>query len=366
MAVDDELYMRQALALAAQGLGRTSPNPAVGAVVVSGGEVVGTGFHRAAGQPHAEVEALAAAGERAREATVYVTLEPCSHYGRTPPCTEALQQAGVTRVVYACEDCDSRCAGKAAPFLRSAGIEVEAGLLAAEARRLNEAFFQHKQTGRPLVTLKLALTLEGRMATRTGDSQWITSEASRHRVQLLRDQSDAVMVGAGTVARDDPRLTVRLSPEEQRDTRQPLAVLLCPDGVPTGARVLRGGRPVLVFSAPGAAAAAPLDAPEVVEVPGAEGRLDLPAVLHELGRRNVMSVLLEGGPTLAGSFLREGLVDKLIVFYAPKLLLDAAAPGPMAPGREVLAMAQALCFEIDAAERIGPDLMVTLYPCSRD
>jgi len=189
--------MRQALALAAQGLGRTSPNPSVAAVLVRDGEVVGEGWHHAAGAPHAEVEAIREAGDRARGATAYVTLEPCSHYGRTPPCTEALIAAGVARVVFACADCDTRCAGKAAGILREAGVEVEGGLLDAEAQRLNEAFFKHKQTGLPFVTLKLALTLDGRMATRAGDSQWVTSEESRRRVHLLRDQSDVVMVGAG-------------------------------------------------------------------------------------------------------------------------------------------------------------------------
>jgi diaminohydroxyphosphoribosylaminopyrimidine deaminase/5-amino-6-(5-phosphoribosylamino)uracil reductase len=333
--------------------------------------VVGAGWHHAAGAPHAEVEAIREAGVRARGATAYVTLEPCSHYGRTAPCTEALISAGVARVVFACADCDVRSAGKATGILREAGVEVEGGLLNAEAQRLNEAFFKHKQTGLPFITLKLALTLDGRMATRAGDSQWVTSEESRRRVHLLRDQSDVVMVGAGTLARDNPRLTVRLGEKERRDARQPLPVILAAEGVPAGARVLRGTHPALVFTAEtsGRTGVSPVSvgpelyvppAVEYVPFPAPEGRLDLPAVLAELGRRKLMSVLLEGGATLAGSFLREGLVDKLLIFYAPKLLLDEGAVGPRVPGLIVEKMAEALDFRLDGVEQIGPDAMLTL------
>lgn len=363
--------MRQALALAAQGLGRTSPNPAVGAVVVRDGQVVGEGWHRAAGEPHAEVEALQAAGARARGATLYVSLEPCSHYGRTPPCTEALIRAGVSRVVYACADCDERCAGQAAPALRAAGIEVVAGVLEGEARRLNEAYFKFKQTGRPFVTLKLALTLDGRCATRAGDSRWITSEEARRRVHQLRDQADAVMVGSGTVLTDDPRLTVRLV--KPHDGRQPVRVVIDPQGL-TRAHWLyqEPGRAILVMDRRtyeesvdcGGGLLRGGDNLEILLLNAPGGNFDLEEVLRSLGERNLVSILLEGGPTLAGSFLRQGLVDKLIFFYAPKLLLDEQARGPRVPGLEVAKIAEALNYQIDAAERVGPDLMVTLYPCS--
>ncbi len=364
--------MRQALVLAAQGLGRTSPNPAVGAVVVRDGVVVGSGYHHAAGQPHAEVEALREAGEAARGATVYITLEPCSHHGRTPPCTDALITAGVARVVYACPDCDERCAGQAEAILREAGIETQCGPLADEARRLNEAYFKFKQAGRPFVTLKLALTLDGRCATREGDSQWITSEASRRRVHRLRDQMDAVMVGAGTVRADDPALTVRLV--ESHDGRQPVRVVLAPEGLAATARFFREpGTTVVVMDGDRFNAALfsdhrPVEREEVdyALLHARQDRFDLSEVLEELAARKLMSVLVEGGPTLAGEFLEAGLVDKLVFFYAPKLLLDDEARSPRVEGRKVSKIAAALNFQIDAVEQIGPDLMVTLYPCSPD
>ena len=352
--------MRRALALAAQGLGRTSPNPVVGAVVVREGAVVGEGWHHAAGLPHAEVEALRAAGEAARGATVYVTLEPCSHFGRTPPCTGALIEAGVARVVYACPDCDERCAGKADALLQAAAISTQCGPLGAEALRLNEAYYKFKRTGRPFLTLKLALTLDGRCATRTGDSQWITSEESRRRVHEMRDQADAVMVGSGTVLADSPRLTVRLV--EPRDGRQPVRVVLAPEGLAPDQPMLQEPGRTIVFTGPEARGAEASEAVEVVRLAAGEGRLDLEEVLAELGWRNIMSVLLEGGPTLAGRFLEQGLVDKLVFFYAPKLLLDDEARGPRVRGREVARMAEALEYQMDAIERVGAEVMVTLYP----
>lgn len=351
--------MRQALALAAQGLGRTSPNPAVGAVVVREGVVVGEGWHRAAGQPHAEVEALRAAGAAARGATVYVTLEPCSHHGRTPPCTDALLAAGVARVVYACGDCDERSAGRAEAILQAAGVATQCGPLGEEARRLNEAFFKHNRTGRPFVTLKLALTLDGRCATRTGDSKWITSEESRRRVHQMRDQADAVMVGAGTVRADNPQLTVR--DPEPPDGRQPLRIVLDVEGMSVHQPMLGQPGKTLLFTSREARSLVS-DTIEVVPLDARSGHLDLAEVLAEVGRRDIMSVLLDGGPSLAGRFLEQGLVDKLVFFYAPKLLLDDEARGPRVPEREVGRIAEALNYRIDSVEQVGPDLMVTLYP----
>lgn len=340
--------------------------------MVRDGAVVGEGWHRAAGQPHAEVEALAAAGEAARGATVYVTLEPCSHYGRTPPCTEALIAAGVKRVVYACLDCDERCAGKAEALLREAGIETEGGPLAEEARRLNEAYFKFKQTGLPFVTLKLALTLDGRCATRIGDSQWITSEQARRRVHRMRDQADAVMIGEGTLLADNPRLTVRLV--EPRDGRQPVRVIVAVDGVGVYHPILQEpGRTVIVMSRrayelrPESGRALPEESDQVRLLPVTErhGHLDLPEALRALAGEDLLSILLEGGPSLAGRFLEQGLVDKLVFFYAPKLLLDDQAAGPRVRGRSVTQMSEALNYRMDAVEQVGPDLMVTLYPEGR-
>ncbi len=364
--------MRRALALAAQGLGRTSPNPAVGAVVVKEGAIVGEGWHRAAGQPHAEVEALTAASEAARGGTVYVTLEPCSHYGRTPPCTEALIAAGVKRVVYACPDCDQRCAGKAESILRQAGIESQCGPLAEEARRLNEAYFKFKQTGLPFVTLKLALTLDGRCATRIGDSQWITSEESRRRVHQMRDQADAVMIGEGTLLADNPRLTVRLV--EPRDGRQPVRVVLAVDGIGAYHPILQEpGRTVIVMSRqayelrPEHDRDLPEESDRVRLLPVKEHHrhLDLQEALHRLAEQDLLGILLEGGPSLAGRFLEQGLVDKLVFFYAPRLLLDDQALGPRVRGRSVTQIAEALNYRIDTVEQVGPDLMVTMYPEGR-
>ena len=337
--------------------------------MVKDGAVVGSGYHHAAGQPHAEVEALREAGEAARGATVYVTLEPCSHHGRTLPCTEALIAAGVARVVYACPDCDERCAGKADALLQAAGIAAQCGPLGDEARRLNEAYFKFKQTGRPFVTLKLALTLDGRCATREGDSQWITSEESRRRVHQMRDQAEAVLVGPTTARCDDPRLTVRAF--EPRDGRQPVRVVLDVDGIGKDSAMLREPGKTIIFMSQQSAdemdwsetyLPEESDTVEILALRARAHHLDLSEVLRHLGKRNLMSVLLEGGPSLAGQFLEQGLVDKLVFFYAPKLLLDDQARGPRVPDRQVAKIAEALNYRIDAVEQVGPDLMVTLYP----
>lgn len=359
--------MRRALALAARGLGRTSPNPAVGAVVVREGQTVGEGWHQAAGEPHAEVEALQSAGEQARGASLYVTLEPCSHRGRTPPCTEVLIKAEVARVVYACSDCDERSAGQADRILKEAGVEVACGLLADEAQRLNEAYFKHKTTGLPLVTLKLALTLDGRVATRTGQSHWITGEAARQRVHELRNRSDAVAVGIGTVLADDPRLTVRL---EGEDTRNPVRVIVDTGAdTPPQARIL--SQPGQTIIAVGEKAEHKLVASleqvgaEVILLSQCRGRVDLPELLYRLGERDIMSLVVEGGPTIAGGLLHRGLVDKLILFYAPKILGDEEAL-PAVRGRRIEELSASLNFRLERVEQIGPDLMVTAYPCSPD
>ncbi len=363
----DEAYMRRALQLARQGLGRTAPNPAVGAVIVRDGRVVAEGWHRAAGQPHAEAEALARAGTAARGADLYVTLEPCCHHGRTPPCTDRIIAAGIARVIYACGDPDPRVAGRGAAQLKAAGIEVISGVLEAEAKRLNEAYFKHKQTGLPFVTLKLACTLNGKVATRTGDSRWVTGCRAREYVHHLRDQNDAVMVGVGTILSDDPALTTRLPDGRGRDA---LRVV-----VDTGARTPATAAVIASESQAGCLVAVGCNAPgerivalrragaEVVVLPQTDRGVDLESLMAELGRRDVMGLLCEGGPRLAGSLIAANLVDKLLLFYAPKLLGDELARDAVV-GLNISRMGQALAVQVDEIQRIDDDILIVGSLCS--
>jgi len=333
-AARDLKYMKRALALAERGLGRTSPNPAVGALVVVNDEVIAEGFHRAAGEPHAEIVALGEAGQRAAGAELYVTLEPCSTYGRTPPCTDAIIAAEISRVVYTCQDCDPSNAGCAEQILSAAGIETVTGVLEQEARRLNEAFCKHKNTGYPFVTVKLAGTLDGKIATRDGDARWITGKEAREFVHILRDRSDAVMVGRGTVAADDPALTTRTDRPESRDAVR--VVVDTHAQTPPTAQVIHveSDAPCLIAvaepevggdEAQKRVAKLEQAGAEIIYVPEKEGRVDLSELMCQLGSRDIMSVLVEGGSRLVGGLLEEGLVDKLLFFYAPKILGDDQA-----------------------------------------
>lgn len=319
---NDAQYMRLAWRLGRHGLGRTSPNPPVGAVIVTGGEVVGRGYHRQAGQPHAEVEALAAAGPRARGGTLYVTLEPCNHHGRTPPCTEAVVTAGIRRVVIGARDPNPAVVGGGMARLRRAGITVSSGVEQARCEELIAAFRKHVTTGLPFVTLKLAASLDGRIATVSGASRWITGEDSRRFAHRLRAEHDAVLVGAETVRRDDPELTCRV-----RGGRNPLRVIL--DGrlrLPVTARVLANTdtAPTLVV----VGRDAPARKIRQIEARGAEvlalrasaGRVSVQALLRALGRRGILSVLIEGGASVAAAALAARMVDRLLIFYAPKLI----------------------------------------------
>ena len=353
----DQAHMGRALQLAAQGMYTTDPNPRVGCVLVREGTVVGEGWHARAGEPHAEALALGAAGGLARGATAYVTLEPCSHTGRTPPCADALIAAGVARVLCASPDPNPLVSGAGIERLRAAGIEVAVGALAGPARALNVGFFSRFERGRPHVRLKLAMSLDARTARAGGISGWISSDESRADVQLLRARSSAVLTGAGTVRSDDPRLDVRL--EYGPWVRQPLRVVLDPDlSCRPDARIFQS-RDALIIAAKdaGAAAAHPV---RILRVPRSGVGLDLPAVLETLRKLEVNELLVECGPRLAAGFLRDKLVDELILYVAPTLLGADAAPLVALSGS--LWSAAAAAFEFHEQRRVGPDLRLTLKP----
>ncbi len=334
MIEDDAAHMRAALALARRGLGNTWPNPAVGCVIVREGRVVGRGWTAPGGRPHAETRALAEAGEAAREAVAYVTLEPCSHHGNTPPCADALVAAGIRRCVVALGDPDPRVDGRGLERLRAAGIEVEGGLLAAGAEEVQAGFLTRVREGRPLITLKLATTLDGRIATASGESQWITGPEARRMGHAMRGRHDAVMVGIGTALADEPALTCRLPGfKPVPDVRVVMDTQLRLPIDSTLARTARAA-PVWVLHGPDVAAtrreALAGQGVQLIEVGAGEGGLDLADALHALGGAGLTRVLVEGGARLAGGLLRADLVDRLAWFHAPAVLgadaLAAVAP----------------------------------------
>lgn len=352
---DDARWMARALQLARRGLYTTHPNPRVGCVLVRDGVMVGEGWHLRAGEPHAEVHALRMAGDAARGATAYVTLEPCAHTGRTPPCADALVRAGVRRVVAAIRDPFPQVDGRGFDRLRAAGIAVEWGLLAAEAEALNAGFLQRVRHGRPWVRLKLATSLDGRVAMASGESRWITGEAARRDVHHHRACADLILTGIGTVLADDPRLDVRdLEARVEAGEgapRQPARAVLDRLGrTPTGARILAGQGDTLVFRHAGAPVAGAVD----VQTPlGDDGRLDLAFVFAELGRRGFNEVLVECGGTLAAALLAGGHVDELLVYQSPTLL--GATAQPMVALR-FEHLAERLRFRLLEAMPIGEDL----------
>ncbi len=360
-ALCDVRYMERALELAARGMDGTDPNPRVGCVLVRDGAVVGEGWHERAGEPHAEVHALRAAGAAARGATAYVSLEPCSHFGRTPPCVQALIAAGVARVVYAIEDPNPLVAGRGAATLAQAGVEVVGGVLSLEAQALNPGFFQRMQTGRPWVRVKLAASLDGRTALASGASRWITGEAARADVQRFRARSSVILSGSGTVLADDPALTVR----QAGVTRVPLRVVLDSElRVPSRARVYDAAAPSMVFTASAdAALRAALREREVrVETtPRAEtGGLQLPLVMRRLAELQANEVWVEAGARLSGALLRAQLVDELIVYLAPSLFGPQGLPLVQLP--PIATLAQRLRLEFRQFERFGEDLRITAVP----
>ena len=351
-----EAYLRRALQLAERGLFTTDPNPRVGCVIVKDGEVRGEGWHQRAGEPHAEVFALREAGEYARGADAFVTLEPCSHSGRTPPCADALIAAGVARVWCCGEDPSPKVAGQGIARLRAAGIEVSTGALADEAQALNVGFFSRFQRGRPYVRLKMAMSLDGRTAAASDERRWISGESSRADVQYWRARSSAVLTGSGTVKRDDPQLNVRL--EYGAWVRQPLRVVLDTDlNCDWNAKVFRDGG-ALVFAADDAKSAPSPERGAVRRVARSPLGLDLHAVCRELAALEVNELLLECGARLAGGFLKEDLVDEMILYVAPHLLGDDAAP--LAAVNAAALAGGGAKFDFQEARRIGEDVRLTL------
>ncbi len=355
--------MHRALELAHCALGTTSPNPAVGAVLVKDGRVVGEGFTQPPGQAHAEIVALRAAGDQARGAVLYSTLEPCNIHGRTPPCTEALIQAGVAEVRYAVVDPNPRVRGEGHRQLDAAEIATHHQPVDG-AQELYEAFSKHINTGLPFVTAKFAMSLDGKIATRTGDSQWITGEPARHLVHQLRRASDAIIVGVNTVLRDDPRLTARDGDGSPLD-RQPLRVVVDSRGrTPPQARLLNSPGNTLVAMAVNhdeTKGALERAGAEVLCQPHGSARVDLEALLAELGRRGVVSAMVEGGGTLLGSLFDAGLVDKVWAFIAPTIIGGKDAPSPVqGAGAEMLT--DAISLERVTVRQVGSDLLVKGYP----
>jgi diaminohydroxyphosphoribosylaminopyrimidine deaminase/5-amino-6-(5-phosphoribosylamino)uracil reductase len=362
LADEQHALMRRVVALARRGRGRTSPNPLVGALVVKKGRVVGQGYHRRAGSPHAEVLALRDAGTHARGADLYVNLEPCCHHGRTAPCTDAILSAGVARVFVGIVDPNPLVNGAGIRQLRRAGIPVEAGVLQDECAELNEAFIRYIRSGRPFVCWKSAMTLDGRVATRAGHSRWVTSAAARRLGHRMRSEHDAIVVGVGTVLADDPRLDCR----DVRGGRDPIRVVIDSSlRVPLGAAVVKlagdSSAPTWIVTtrrAP-AARAKRLERAgvEVIRVASERGQVKISSALEELARRDVLSLLLEGGPTLAGGFWRARLVDRIACFIAPKILGDAAAQ-PLVRGPTVARMTDAVPLESVSVRRIAGDVLI--------
>lgn len=367
MTKDDERWMKRALRLAARGRGRTSPNPMVGALLVRDGKLIGEGYHKKAGEAHAEIIAIKRAGDAARGATLYINLEPCSHYGKTPPCAPALIEAGVKRVVVGMEDPNPLVKGKGLETLRRAGLDVETGILEEECRRLNEAFCKYILKKEPFVMMKIASTLDGKIATQRGESKWITGEASRRFVHRLRDQVDGLLVGIGTILKDDPLLTARI-----RGGRDPYRIIL--DSrlrIPEGARVVANSPAKTIIAT---TELAPGEKRETLEKKGVrvlildstQERVNLRSLLSKLGEMEMMSLLIEGGSEVNGSFLDQGLIDKIFLFLSPKLMGDYQAPG-IFKGRGAAMLEETLSLNQLSVKKVGEDILVEGYlkkPCS--
>jgi diaminohydroxyphosphoribosylaminopyrimidine deaminase/5-amino-6-(5-phosphoribosylamino)uracil reductase len=361
MGRDDEYWMRRVLRLAQKGRGRTSPNPMVGAVLVKDGNAVGEGYHAKAGEAHAEIVALHQAKGGARGAILYLNLEPCTHFGKTPPCAPQVIEAGVQRVVIGMEDPNPLVKRKGIEMMRKAGLDMEVGILEEECRKLNEAFCKYILEKEPFVILKVAATLDGKIATRQGDSKWISGEASKRFVHRLRDQVDGVLVGIGTILKDDPQLTARI-----RGGRDPYRIVLDSQlRIPEEAKVI-GISPSKVIIA--TTELAPRDKTEKLEKRGIrilildsqEGKINLKSCLCKLGEIGMMSLLVEGGSQVNGSFLDEGLIDKLLLFLAPKLMGDPQALGIFG-GKGACSLEEAVSLREMKRRRIGEDILLEGY-----
>ena len=364
MSIDPEKYMQRALELAETGRGFTSPNPMVGAVIVKNGRIIAEGYHRRFGAPHAEVSAIEAAGDAVSDSTMYVTLEPCCHHGKTPPCTRAIMDAGISKVVMAMEDPNPQVAGKGRAELENAGIEVESGLLEERAKKLNEWFAKFATTGIPFFTAKAAMTLDGKIATREGDSRWITGEQARNYVHWLRSGIDAIMVGSGTVETDDPMLTTRVAEGNGRD-----AIRVVVDGdakLSPKRRVfgLQSSAPTIVAvktTAPANRKSALLAAgAELIEIGPKSDKIDLVKLAKELGNRNIASVMIEGGGGLLAAAFEAGIIDKALFFIAPKIFGGKGAPTPV-EGAGAGRVAEAIHLDNTRTRRIGDDILIEGY-----
>lgn len=361
----DEYFMREALKLARRGAGRVSPNPMVGAVIVRNGEIVGTGYHRVFGGAHAEINALKSAGKAAKGADIYVTLEPCSHFGKTPPCTQALISGGIKRVLVGMTDPNPLVCGQGIKQLEQAGIRVSSGILETDCRQLNEAFVKYMTRKTPFVILKSALSLDGKIAAHTGDSKWITCEKSRKLVHRMRYEADAVMVGVGTVIADDPLLNVRLF---RKGRKEPFRVVVDSRlDVPLSVKILKPGHAAKTIIAAlkenensRKAAAIRQTGAQVLGVPGKGGRLDLKKLVRLLAKKEMARILLEGGSEVNAAALEAGIVDKVALFYAPKIVGGKKALG-MVGGAGQKRVKDAVNIDSMNIKRVGSDFLVEGY-----
>ncbi len=352
--------MARAIRIAKQGRFTTNPNPQVGCVIVKNNQIVGEGWHQRAGEPHAEINALNAAGEQAQHADCYVTLEPCSHFGRTPPCADALIKAGVKRVYIAMQDPNPQVAGQGIAKLKDAGIDVIVGILENEAEQLNKGFCKRMRTGRPYVRSKIAMSLDGRTAMASGESQWITGAAARQDVQKLRAQSSAIMTGTGTLLADDPALTVRPEgdwyPAEQ-EVRQALRIVVGDHDIPEYAHLFDDPYDILVVTTKQVESGRFVD---VLTVAEKKGQVDLSAMMSELAKRDINDIMVEAGSVLNGALLDAGLIDELIIYMAPKLMGDSAKGLFHLP--ELQTMAQNIALSITDIRAVGDDWRITAIP----
>lgn len=366
---DDELYMTRALDLAEKGRGYTGSNPLVGSVLVKDGRVIAEGYHQCFGGPHAEINALRSAGNEAEGSTLYVTLEPCSHHGKTPPCCEAVAKAGVKRVVCAVSDPNPLVNGKGLAYLQGKGIEISCGVLATEAQEQNEIFFHFIKNRTPFVILKTAMSLDGKIATKTGESRWITSSEARAYVHGIRSSVGAIMVGVGTVLKDDPLLTTRTSEGEGRN---PVRIVMDSNGrTPLDARLFKSidEAPLLIVATPGISAerieAYKKIGAEVLVIQASDRMEQVRLTLQVLSERGISSILLEGGGTLAESFIRAQAVQKVMTFIAPIIIGGAEAPTPV-EGDGIGVLAASAKFSIARLSKVGCDVLIESYPRQED